>query len=184
MRLRDAALACALGEAARGVRESGGANRGPDVTAYLKNAGINVPAAWCAAYVQAMSDRGAKLLGVPNPLDDVQREALVADYVDLARQRRWIVGPDAVRRGDLAAFRFGTPIGAWNHIAFVMDPPVLVGGSWSRFWTCEGNTNAGGSREGDGVYVKGPGDTGRLYHSDRVCFIAWDGGLNPNPAAA
>ena len=178
MRLREVALGCALGEAGPGVREQGGNNSGPDVLAYLANAGIRVPAAWCAAFVQAMTDRAAHLLSVRNPLDDVEREALVADYVALARARGWIVGPEAARRGDLVAFRFGNPPAAWNHIGIVMDRPVRARTGWSAFWSAEGNTGAAGGRDGDGVYLKI-----RSYDPERVCFIAWDQGLDPNPAA-
>lgn len=173
MRLREVALGCALGEAGRGVREAGGNNRGPEVLSYLSNAGIQVAAAWCAAFIQAMTDRAARLLKIRNPLDDVNREALVADYVTLAKERGWLVGPERVARGDLVCFRFGTPAGGWNHIGIVMDPPSrLPGGAWGPFWTVEGNTGADGGRDGDGVYLKL-----RSYSAERVCFVAWDMGL-------
>lgn len=171
------ALGVALGEAARGVREVGGNNQGPDVLRYLREAGIAVPAAWCAGFVNSCASGGARLLKLASPLEQVSRQALVADYVTFGKAHGWLVGPDAVRPGDLVCFRFGATPAAYNHIGFVMDPPVrLPGGGWSPFWTVEGNTGADGGRDGDGVYLKI-----RTFNPERVCFLAWDGGLDPNP---
>lgn len=170
MRLAEVALAVAIGDLARNVREQGGENQGPEVQEYLANAGIPVPAAWCAAAVQFWTDQGARVVGVSNPLDAVEREALVADYVTLAEERGWIVGPEQVSRGDLMCFRFGST-GRWNHIGIVMDPPVRLAppGTWGKVRTIEGNTNQAGSREGDGVFSKM-----RSVRDGRVCFIHWD----------
>ena len=168
MRLAEVALGVAIGDLARNVREQGGDNRGPEVGEYLANAGIPVPAAWCAAFVQWISDKAAQINGASNPLDAVAREALVADYVTLAEQRGWIVDGYQVRRGDLMCFRFGNS-GRWNHIGIVMDPPIRTPAGWGRVRTVEGNTNQQGVREGDGVFQKM-----RAVVDGRVCFIQWD----------
>jgi hypothetical protein len=47
-----AALRFAQTELKHGVHETGGANSGPKVSQYLKNAGIGGPAPWCAAFVK------------------------------------------------------------------------------------------------------------------------------------
>ena len=168
MRLAEVALGVAIGDLARDVREYGGDNRGPEVSEYLRNAGIGVAAAWCAAAVQFWGDKAARINEASNPLDDVAREALVADYVSLAEERGWIVDAAQVRRGDLMCFRFGSS-GRWNHIGIVMDPPLRMAGGWGRVRTIEGNTNQAGSREGDGVFQKR-----RSVSPGRVCFIRWD----------
>jgi len=169
MRLAEVALGVAIGALGEGVKEEGGENQGDDVRKYLWNAGINVPAPWCAAAVQFWTDVASRIIGARNPLDDVKREALVADYVTLAESLGWIVPPERCLPGDLVCFRFGST-GRWNHIGIVMDPPVLLGpGRWSTVRTIEGNTNAGGGREGDGVFMKL-----RSVTPGRICFIRWD----------
>lgn len=165
MRLREVALAVAIGELANDVREIGGENRGEKVRTYLANAAINVPAPWCAAFAQWCSDAAARIVGVPNPLDAVVREALVQDYVTLAEDpfsQLRIVGADHALPGDLIAFRFGGS--RWNHIGFVMDAP-----DHQSVATVEGNTSPEGSREGDGVYLKT-----RKVIAGRTTFIRWD----------
>lgn len=166
MRLSEAALGVAIGEAVNDVREIGGENRGPKVQQYLENAAISVAAPWCAAFVQWVSDGAADFLGIPNPLNDVRREALVADYWSLAQERHWVVQPKGVRRGDLAVFRW--PSG--DHIGVVMDPPFQ-----GEFQTVEGNTSPGvgtsdreREREGEGVYRK----TRRVVPG-QTFFVTW-----------
>lgn len=169
MRLAEVALGVAIGALGEGVKEEGGENQGDTVRKYLWNAGIAVPAPWCAAAIQMWSDVAARIQGAKNPLDDVKREALVADYVSLAESRGWIVPVESCARGDLVCFRFGDS-GRWNHIGIVMDPPEAYGPDrWGKIQTIEGNTNDEGSREGEGVHKKF-----RTYLPGRVCFIRWD----------
>lgn len=178
MRLRAAALGVAVGEAANDVREVGGENRGGKIRTYLSNAGISIPAPWCAAFVQWVTDGAARYLAVANPLDDVQREALVADYATLGKERGWTVEPFQARPGDLVLFRFGDS-DRWNHIGFLEERLQYVQQRGRRvyrsFRTCEGNTSPGvggdaeAQREGEGVYRKL-----RKYRPARVRFLSWD----------
>jgi len=183
MRLRDAALAVAIGEAANGIREVGGENQGPRVREYLENAGIGIPAAWCAAFIQFDADGGARYLGVENPLDEVEREALVADYVELGRRNGWVIEPTEARAGDLVAFKF-SGADRWNHIGFVEEavPYVTQAGTieYAPFRTIEGNTSPGvgasteeEEREGEGVFRKR-----RDVIQGRTIFLRWDEGIS------
>ena len=138
-------LGVALAEADHKVREEGGNNNGPRIRQYLDNAGIAVPAPWCAAFVQYCSDVAARGLGVPNPLDAVKLEALVQSYADeFAHQ---VVDPWSARPGDLVCFSFGGE--RWDHIGVIAQPPV-----GQSFWTVEGNTSTTDQRDGDSVSVK------------------------------
>jgi len=162
--LRYATLGAALGDLARGVRETS-TNWGDDVERYLRNAGINLPAAWCAAFVQYEADAAAKGLGVRNPLDDVKREALVLDYA------AWADGIGGLRAvpvdyGDLALFAFAAPE-RWNHIGLVVRPPKgLAAGD--EFLSVEGNTDDAGGREGIKVAIRT-----RKVVPGRVRFVRW-----------
>ena len=179
MRLRDVALGTAIGECVNRVREVGGDNDGEKVREYLSNAGIPVPAPWCAAFIQWATDGAARYLSTDNPLDDVTREALVADYVSLAEERGWVIEAHEARGGDLVAFKF-SGADRWNHIGFVEDavPYVTQAGEieYAPFRTVEGNTSPGvgesteeEEREGDGVYRKT-----RRVRAGRTIFLRWD----------
>lgn len=172
MSIRLVALGFAASEADHKVREEGGNNRGPRIRQYLDGAGIAVDAPWCAAFVNYCADGAARVLGVPNPLDEVQLEALVQSYHDRFQGSQ--VSVAEAQAGDLVLFRFSGS-DRWNHIGLVAQPPKP--GS-TTFWSVEGNTSAGvgatdeeREREGDGVYVK-PREIGSGYP---VSFIAWDG---------
>lgn len=180
MRLRDAAVGIALGEAVNDAHEIGGNNRGPYVRKYLKSVGFDEGAAWCAAFTWWCIIEGARFLGVSGfPLAELRRRALVAAYIDFAREHELVVLPGLARPGDLVAFQW--PSG--NHIGFVLErPPALAGSphTVARFATIEGNTSPGvglesweRERDGDGVYRRR-----RKYDEDRVTFIRWDGGLH------
>ena len=158
------ALGVALGEADHKVREEGGNNRGARIRTYLDNAGIAIPAPWCAAFVQYCADVAARGLGTPNPLDEVQLEALVESYVD--RLEGSTVGREDVRAGDLVAFQFGEA-DRWNHIGYVAQPPRPGA---KGFWTVEGNTGDLSQRDGGGVHLKP-----RELDAYPVRFFAWDG---------
>lgn len=54
-----------------GVRESGGANRGPQVDVYLRTVGLDPEGqhySWCAAFVYYCFKTAAANLGIPNPV--------------------------------------------------------------------------------------------------------------------
>lgn len=186
MRLRTAALAVLIGEAASRVHEQGGDNRGARVRQYLANVGIGVPAAWCAAAIQWAADHGAWYLGVDDPLDWVEQEALVESYAMEGERRGWVVLPWEARAGDLVLFMFPEP-GAdeepkrWNHCGLLEDAQLQYVMQNERrvyhsFRTVEGNTSPGvgltpteRDREGDGVYRKV-----RKFVPGRTLFLRWD----------
>lgn len=146
MRLQHVALGVALAEADHKVREEGGNNKGQRIRQYLDNVDIAVPAPWCAAFVQYCSDVAARGLGMPNPLDEVALEAYVQSYADTFAHA--VVGPSIAAAGDLVCFSFGGQ--RWDHIGFVVQPPV----NGTTFFSCEGNTSTTDDRDGDGVSVK------------------------------
>lgn len=146
MSLRAVALGCAVMDARRKVRENG-TNSGPEVTEYLKNAGINVAAPWCAAAVQFWSDVAANALAVKNPLDEVKLEAYVQSYYQWAKDRGSIASEAIALPGDLVLYNFGGK--RWDHIGLLLDTPTD-----GAFRAVEGNTNEAGSREGDGVLIR------------------------------
>lgn len=145
--LRQVALGVAICEVDNKVREEGGANAGPRVRKYLANAGINVAAPWCAAFVQYVSDVAANALAVPNPLDAVKLEAYVQSYYVWAKEAGALVKPEAALPGDLVLYDFHGK--RWDHIGLLLDTPTE-----GAFRSVEGNTNEAGSREGDGVLVR------------------------------
>lgn len=145
--LAKVALDIAIQEAIRGVLEAT-PNFSPRIREYWLGQDPPIDIAklasrppWCAVFIQFCWDQAARIQGVKNPLDDVKLEAYVADYVRLARERRWIVPPSEVRPGDIVAFSFGGL--RYDHIGIVrlFDP-----GS-PTFATIEGNTP--GTQTGD-----------------------------------
>ena len=122
-----------------GVRETS-RNRGPEVDEYVRAVHLAPEGqhAWCAAFVAWCCQSAAARLGVTNPLP------LCAGAL-----RLWQTAPAQFRRtvpepGAIFVTAHGRGLG---HVGFVV--------AWDGGPTCqtiEGNTNGGGSREGDGVY--------------------------------
>lgn len=123
-----------------GVREQGGANRGERVEAYLASVGLGSGYAWCAAFVSWCFQQAA----VTAP-----RSGWVPSFA--FRSRR--------------IFERGKFINQWPQPGDVfliwfrrLNRPAHTGfvDQWDTEWvvTVEGNTNATGGREGDGVYRK------------------------------
>ena len=156
----DALLSVAFAEEAAKVREVGGENRGPRVEEYLSSLGMPAGSAWCAAFIAwcIMKSRG---LSKPpfwcsgstvtmwqkasrktshaescTPLCDGYRDRV---------QPGWIMVRARDEEG-LAEVRKGN----WSlgHCGIVHKVDAL------GFETFEGNTDAGGSREGEGVYSR------------------------------
>lgn len=175
--VRYLAAACALAEEARKVRETK-PNWGPEVRAYLANCvpPIKHPAPWCAAFVQAMTDRAAKAWDITNPLDAVEQEAYCPSYAALAKEKGWIIPGQQADIGDLVLYNFGRK--RWDHIGIVTRPANKAG----AFATVEGNTGdpKQDQRDGDGVYRK----LRSMYGSYHTLFIRWDRDVPPyNPPA-
>ncbi len=132
-------LAYALKHADAKVREHGGANRGPEVEAWLKRMGVAPGNAWCAAFAWCCVDDACKDLGRPNPLP---RRAGV---LNMWRETPSILRTFKIAPGAIFIMDHGKGKG---HTGFVTD----VGTDSCK--TIEGNTSVQGSRDGDGVYIR------------------------------
>lgn len=162
--LRLLALGYALAELDKGVREVGGENCGPRVREYLKNAGINVPAPWCAAFTYFCIDKACELhFEEPPAIEAVKLKALVHAYVIYARVNKLVVPPEMADAGDLVCFDFNRD-GRYDHNGFLSGPIRNM-----KFSTVEGNTNDVGAREGEKVAAKT-----RRYDNHVVTVIRWD----------
>ena len=153
-----ALIATATAEANKGVREVG-KNAGPDVEKYLHSLGMSKGSPWCAAFVSwcVMTSKGlpkppkwcsgsaVSLYQVAgNSKTCVKVTPADADYQ--AKVKPGMIWSRAQDSAAAAAARKG----AWcqGHTGIVV---AVDGIGWH---TIEGNTNAAGSREGDGVYRK------------------------------
>lgn len=148
-----------------GVRESG-RNKGKMVEAYQEQAGLGKGGGypWCAAFVYWCYI----MAGVPTKLlPNFGAAAAVRNWWDWAvKNDRLTVEP---QRGDLF---YWVDANGQGHIGFVLGEPVL---GFVR--TIEGNTNDGGSRDGDGVYrrTRSVASIRKLNQGNRHCFIRMGG---------
>lgn len=129
------------------VRESGGPNRGPEIERFLTAVGLGPGHPWCAAFQYTVFAEAAARVGVPNPMP---RTGSVHRCWELAPEAAKIpASPDLDIRtltpGTLYLMDYGHNKGHMG-IAKLIEAFGLRG--------IEGNTNAAGSREGDGVRQK------------------------------
>lgn len=147
--LHDVALIYAWDAVERKVHEVGGNNRGEEVEGYQREAGSEAGEPWCASAAFSWVDRASHLLGVSCPLLPVPNHAYVQSYYDYGRKHGKIVPVEEAVPGDLYLLFFPS-LHRYGHIGMLdhLGPGAgtLVG--------VEGNTNLGGSREGDGVFPK------------------------------
>lgn len=152
-RAADALLArvlqVAAAEEARQVREvPPNSNRGRDVEAYLRRAGVGPGLAWCCAFVYWCFDEAAQALGRANPM--FKTAGCLAHWNGapsmgarrLTRSQA-VADPARVQPGMVFIMDFG---GGAGHTGLVES---VVGG---HITTIEGNTDASKTREGGGVY--------------------------------
>lgn len=132
----------------KGTREHG-INRGPLVQRFLASVGLGPGYPWCAAFMSHVL-RQAGYVGGPT-----KGRAAVRNWAKWAKDENKVYLKP--KRGDLFYWlnKNGT-----GHIGIVAE----VNGGTVR--TYEGNTNAQGSREGDGVYEKSRQTSG-------LRFIRW-----------
>ena len=126
------------------VRETNGSNQGPGLQKYWDSVGWDGYASrspWCAAFVTWIIEQTGVLEDKDRP-----KTASAFAYRQWANkhphlaQRR--VNPQTVYAGDIVVFKF-------SHIGMAIE------NSNGGYVQCiEGNTNAAGSREGHGVYIK------------------------------
>ena len=151
-----ALIATATGEANKGVREVG-KNAGPDVEKYLHCLSMTKGSPWCAAFVSwcVMTSRGlakppkwcsgsAVSLFQMSGKNAIKVTPVDADFKSKVKPGYiWSRAQDATAA---AAARKGSWCQGHTGIVVAVDA--------TGFHTIEGNTNAAGSREGDGVYRK------------------------------
>jgi hypothetical protein len=142
-------LAMAVAEEGKGIREKPpNTNRGPEVEAYLKRAGVPAGSAWCCAFMYWCFDEAAKAAGRVNPMFKTAHCMNHWNKAPSVGARR-IVGKTAVddpgqlRPGMMFIIDHG---GGFGHTGMIER---VDGG----YITCiEGNTDASRTREGGGVY--------------------------------
>jgi hypothetical protein len=121
------------------VRESGH-NDGKDVRKYLRSTGLGKGYPWCAAFVSWCHQEN----NIPNP-----GSARVVDWfqANVIWQDRGLKDRPAVEPGYVMGLYY-PHLGRLGHIGIIEYEDK------NNYYTIEGNTNQGGSREGDGVYRK------------------------------
>lgn len=123
-----------------GIREHGGANKGNEVEMFQKAVdGKAQGEPWCLAFVQFVVGQVCKNYDILNPLVRTEHCQTLYNRTDKRYLRK---DPE---RGFIFILKSKTS--SSGHTGFCLN-------RGSAFETVEGNTNASGSREGDGVYVK------------------------------
>lgn len=127
------------------VRELTGKNDGVEVISYLNAVGLGKGYAWCQAFVFWCFEKAAQELQVKNP---VPKTAGVLECLRQAKKAgiTIIVDPKQFQAGDQGIMDFG---GGKGH-TFLIEQDK----DEDEQFTIEGNTNNGGSRDGDGVYER------------------------------
>jgi hypothetical protein len=184
----DTLISIVQKEAAAKVREEG-KNAGARVEAYQKSVSLGKGDPWCAAFVswsvtQALGRTVAPkwCSGSAVSLYHAARKKLSGEFIATPDEWKkvkagWVwVRSDSDENAKLALK------GSWSkgHTGIVILP------SEKNFKTVEGNTNAAGSREGDGVYEKIQSWTdGRTvgFFDPMELTRAWEGGAKPVVAA-
>ncbi len=142
-----------------GVREHGH-NRGPEIDGYNHDIGHDSAKAdpWCAIFVCAMVKRACDALGMPVPIH------LTAGVFTLDEQAPVYMRSSIPTAGAIFI------LNGHKHTGF-------VAAEWTGALveTIEGNTDPGGSAEGDGVYRR------TRRRSELLCFI--DLSREPIPAS-
>lgn len=144
-----AVLAVAGAQADASVREQPrNSNRGPEVDAYLRRAGVRPGLAWCCAFTYWCFDEAAQQAGRTNPM--FKTAGCLTHWQNAPRQgarrllaRDAVADPAQVLPGAVFIMDFG---GGLGHTGFVER---TEGG---YIHTIEGNTDASQGREGGGVY--------------------------------
>lgn len=142
-------LALAQAQEAARVREiPPNSNRGPQVEAFLKRAGVGPGLAWCCAFVYWCFDEAAKAQGRPNPM--FKTAGCLAHWngapskgARRIQRHQAVADPSLVQPGMVFIMDFG---GGAGHTGLVER---VEGG---HITTIEGNTDASMTREGGGVY--------------------------------
>lgn len=125
-----------------GVREKTGNNDGAAVEVYLRTVGLDKGYAWCAAFVKWCLVKGGVLqaAAINGMAASCQRKESLVFY-----QNRWQEQP---LQADVFCLYYKS-LGRIGHTGFFDG---WANRSMGTYYAVEGNTNGGGSRDGDGVY--------------------------------
>ena len=123
-----------------GVREATGKNDGPMVEAYLRNVGLGKGYSWCSAIVRWVFDRA----GVKTQITAWSPTAHNPLNILWLQNKQY----SEIRSGDVFTLWFASKKRI-AHTGFIDSD-----GGNGIVETVEGNTNGGGSRDGDGVYKR------------------------------
>lgn len=115
-------------------------NSSPMIDQYLAHVGFDKPVPWCAAFVSWNLHQ----VNVDNP--DSAWSPSFANKKDVIWRNK--TGGLSPKTGDCVTFYYSR-LGRVGHVGFYVKTDKS-----GYFITIEGNTNGGGSREGDGVYMK------------------------------
>ena len=126
------------------VREQG-KNDGPEVREWLKRVNRAPGNAWCAAFAWCMLDDACKALKIKNTFPPIAGAWLMLNQAK--KVNAWTDSPGK-------GFVFGIDHGLNAAGARIGHVGIVTDVFEDHITTLEGNTNAKGSREGDGVYEK------------------------------
>lgn len=134
-------------------------NWGQAVQAFLALCGISDPNPWCMAFLTYV---GRKAFGAAWV---IPRFALVNAFATWAKQQGIRMLPSEAQVGDAFVIWYPTER-RFRHVGVICGPRD-ADGKWE---TIEGNTNDGGSREGNGVFIRrrALGDADRIIQWWRV----------------
>ena len=118
-------------------------NDGLEVEGYLRTCGLGKGHAWCAAFVNWVHMKAGVETGIKSP---AWSPSWFADASRITYKRSWNKEIEP-KPGQVFGLYFSS-LKRVAHVGFIdsFDKKNL--------YTVEGNTNAAGSREGDGVYRK------------------------------
>lgn len=123
------------------TEEPHGSNWGDDVEKYLASVGLNFPAYWCAAFAYWSFNEAAKEQNIANPL---YKTASVLEHLHHSKATIILHNP---LPGDIFILEF--PSGHHTGLVDTVDM------SLKTYTTCEGNSDANGSRTGGEVCSNG-----------------------------
>lgn len=123
-----------------GVRELTGKNDGPEVEMYLKSVGLGKGYAWCSAFVKWNLDQAE----IPNKINAWSPTAENQNHI-IFKNKRFSEEPQP---GDVGTLYY-PKLKRIGHTYFFHRKI-----NSTSYESVEGNTNGGGSRDGDGVYKR------------------------------
>jgi hypothetical protein len=131
-------------------------NDGPQIRKYLESIGITWADQWCAAFVYFCINEICKKKNIKNYYI---KTGYCPDFARWGKANK--VYSYEPERGDIFLLTDSHPTDPWFHTGFVLEKT-----SSASIKTIEGNTNDGGSSNGDGIYI-------RTRLLSNIVFIKW-----------